>query len=147
MHEKDPTIENRGEFVALISSMMKKAKLFGEMIFDTPIHHETEYAHRSEEPPLTVLYAPNNLEADDLIVEKLYAVNKPQDYIVVTSDRALGFRVKEVEGKVMKVNAFLSLMQKSNRKKKAPLKPSGDTKTHLERLEKVFIKRLEDASE
>ena len=75
LSEKNPSVENRHNFVELISTLMKKANLEGEMIFDMPIHHETTYAHSNESPPLTIVYAPSALESDDLIVEGFFSDN------------------------------------------------------------------------
>ncbi len=126
---------------------MKAAGLSGEMIFDTPIHHETLYAHSLEKPPLTIILAPNNLEADDLIVEKLYAIKNPHDIVVVTSDRALSYRVKEQETKVITVKSFMSLLRKKNAKKNSEKKPIHHIKKEVDRYESIFLKRLEDENE
>lgn len=147
MHDADPSDLNRQNFVLHISDLLKQTKYMAEMIFDTPLHHKTLFPHTSEKPPLTVAYAPNNLEADDLIVEKLYGIKKPEKIIVVTSDRELSMRVKEAGGKVMKSKAFLSLLKKRTKKEKPAEKPHAETKNHQDRLEKIFQKKLKDTSE
>jgi len=145
--EDDPTEANKEAFVLSIATLMKKANLKGEMIFDTPIHHETLYAHSLEKPPLTILLAPTNLEADDLIVEKIYASSNLKKTIVVSSDKALAYRVKEVDGQVMSVNKFMNFLRKKNRDKPSDPKPPASSSKDIERYEEIFLKKLEDESE
>lgn len=147
MYDSDPSEENRKNFVVVISNLMKKANLAGEMIFDMPLHHEITYPHTNEKPPLVICYAPTNLEADDLIVEKLYAYKKVEDVIVVTSDRGLKLRVREVGANVLLVKNFLSLLRKKNNKQTEEKKPHNDSKSHIDRLEEIFIKKLKNTNE
>jgi predicted RNA-binding protein with PIN domain len=147
MHDADPSDLNRKNFVLLISDLLKQTKYIAEMIFDTPLHHATIFPHTSEKPPLTVAYAPTNLEADDLIVEKLYGIKKPEKITVVTSDRELSSRVRDAGGKVMKSKAFLSLLKRRTKKEKPAEKPHSESSKHSDRLEKIFLDRLKDTNE
>ncbi len=126
---------------------MRKKNISGEMIFDTPIYHDTNYPHTSEDPPLTIAYAPTNLQADDLIIEKLYAIKKRKMIKVVTSDRALTTLIKDLEADVMQSNAFISMLMKTPLTKDFSNKPSSDSDSHMSRLEKIFEKKLPDESE
>ena len=126
---------------------MRSKNLTGEMIFDTPIYHNTNYPHTSEDPPLTVAYAPSNLEADDLIIEKLYAVKNKKRVRIVTSDRALTTLIRNLEVDVMQSNAFISLLTRRAQKKDSSNKPSLESSTHIARLEVIFQKRLQDETE
>ena len=90
---------------------------------------------------------PSNLEADDLIVEKLYAEKTPEKITVVTSDKELSYRVKEVGGMVMSCKAFLSLLKRRTKKEKPSEKPNDDSVKRKKQLEQVFLKRIEDATE
>lgn len=147
LSEKNPSIENRQNFVRLISMLMKKANLEGEMIFDMPIHHETTYAHSNQAPPLTIVYAPTALEADDLIIEKLYAIKYPKKYTIVTSDRALIQKVKEQEANVLGTSAFFSLLQRKNKVCSKNTKPLKESISQIDRLEAIFLQKLQDESE
>ncbi len=147
LSEKNPSVENRQNFVGLISTLMKKANLEGEMIFDMPIHHETSYAHSNEAPPLTIVYAPSALEADDLIVEKLYAIKQPKNYTIVTSDRALIQKVKELEANVIGSAAFFSLLQKKNKVCSKNKKPVKESTSQIDRLLIIFLRRFQDENE
>jgi predicted RNA-binding protein with PIN domain len=147
LSEKNPSIENRQNFVELISTLMKKANLQGEMIFDMPMHHQTMYAHSNEAPPLTIVYAPTALEADDLIVEKLYAIKRPKGYTIVTSDRVLIQKVKEQEANVIGSSAFFSLLQKKNKVCSKNKKPVKDSSSQIDRLEAIFLRRFQDENE
>lgn len=117
------------------------------MIFDTPIHHDVLYPHTIDDPPLTISYAPTNLEADDLIVEKLYAIKKRKLIKVITSDRALTNIIKDLEAEVMQSNAFISMLMKKPLVKDVSNKPSKDSNTHIFRLEQIFEKKLLDETE
>lgn len=145
--DSDPSPEAREEFVFYIAKLMKRGNLEGEMIFDTPLHHETMYAHSLENPPLIITLAPTNLEADDLIVEKLYALDDLRHTMVVTSDRKLAYRVKEVDGNVITVNAFMSLLRKKSFKDDTPEKPSVSGDREVKRYEEIFKSRLEDEND
>ncbi|MCH9617285.1 MAG: hypothetical protein SP4CHLAM5_04310 [Chlamydiia bacterium] len=139
MHDADPSDLNRKNFVLLISNLLKQTKYSAEMIFDTPLHHETIFPHTSEKPPLTVAYAPTNLEADDLIIEKLHGIKKPEKITVVTSDRELSTRVRDTGGKVIKSKAFLLLLKKRTKKERPAEKPHYESVKQQDRLEKIFL--------
>ena len=145
--EKDPSPSNREDFVLSIAIAMKKARIEGEMIFDTPIHHETLYAHSIEKPPLTLTLAPHGLEADDLIVEKFYALKNSKNYTVVTSDKNLKMRLQELDVKVITVNAFMSLLSKKRKEKTLKQNPSNSSLKELKRYENIFLKKLEDEND
>lgn len=126
---------------------MRSKRITGEMIFDTPIHHDTTYPHSREDPPLTISYAPTNLEADDLIIEKLYAIKNTKVIRVITSDRALRARIKDLDADVMQSNAFISMLTRTPKRKDSSNKPLLDSDTHMTRLETIFEKKLQDENE
>ena len=109
-----------------------------------PLHHDVLYPHSSEEPPLTICYAPTNLEADDLIVEKLYAIKTPSRTLVVTSDNELKYRIKEVGAEVISAKSFISFLQKKTKTKNSSKKGIIETKKDLARLERIFTEKMED---
>jgi predicted RNA-binding protein with PIN domain len=143
---EEPTEENRLEFISIVSDLMESKNLQGEMIFDMPDHHQTLYPHRSKKPPLTLVSAPTNMEADDLIVEKLYAIKNPKMTKVVTNDRALITLIKDLGVDVISGNRFLQKIRKKKRSNHNE-KPSSDSSREHQRLEEIFMKRLLDENE
>ena len=145
MTDLDPSLENRKRFIETISELMKEAKFSGEMIFDTPKDHHTLFPHTSHCSPLTISYAPKNLEADDLIVEMLY-IKKKRKIIVVTSDRNLCSRIREEGATTLDVDTFVSLLMKKQKGSSPQAKPSYDTQRDIKRLEEIFIKKMKDTN-
>jgi predicted RNA-binding protein with PIN domain len=147
MFNLSPSMENRKNFVVILLNLMKKANLSGEMIFDMPIDHKISYPQTSENPPLIICYAPTNLEADDLIIEKIYAKKNPENITVITSDNGLKQRVKETGANISSGKTFLSFLEKKNKKKSFYQKPIFESKSDFERLERIFLQKLEDTNE
>lgn len=114
------------------------------MIFDTALHHQSSLPHTTEDPPLTISFAAEDLEADDLIVEKLYAYKKPEKIIVVTSDRELTSRVKDLEAKVITSDNYLKKLRKKKRKENTGKKPFYQPSKEQKRLQKIFEERLKE---
>jgi predicted RNA-binding protein with PIN domain len=142
LQDVDPSLENRELFVQYISSLMKNKHLSGEMIFDTPIHHSSSYPHSKQDPPLTIVLAPTHLEADDLILEKLYAIKQIKTVTVITSDRALQRAIKELDVVVIDSSSFFSMLTKRDRKSESFKKPSSSSIKEHVRLQEIFEKKL-----
>lgn len=145
--EEDPSEENKHYFVSNICELMRGAKKTGEMVFDTPIDHYTTYAHTTINPPLVISFAPSGLEADDLIIEKLYAIKDRKNVCIVSNDRELIRRARDCEVKNMSCKKFITMLEKKNRTKVVEKKPSSQMNSYSEKLEEIFTKRLNQIDE
>ncbi len=126
---------------------MREKKLYGEMIFDTPLHHQSSLPHTTEDPPLTISFAAEDLEADDLIVEKLYSYKKPEKIVVVTSDKELSRRVRDLEANVITSDSFIKRLTRQKKRGVQEKKPFYQSSKEQERLQKIFERKAKDTNE
>jgi len=92
---------------------------------------------------LEVVYTPKGLTADDYILETLTFLLPKVRCTVISSDRELSGRAKQLGAKTLSIEDFLSsLVQKKKIKKTSLPKGAKDSDTQFFRLLKIFEERL-----
>ena len=140
--EEDPSCTNRKAFVEEISSLMRAKNFHGEMIFDTPMHHYSPLPHTTEDPPLTIAFAADGQEADDMIIEKLHGINRPEKVVVVSADRELCKRARDEGAKTLSSVAFLQKLHQKKRGKRPSKKNIPESDKERDRLREIFEKKF-----
>lgn len=124
--------------------MMREKNFHGEMIFDTPLHHYSPIPHTTEDPPLTIAFAADGQEADDMIIERLYGYKKPEKIIVVTADRELRSRALDAGARTLSSDAFLKKLHKKKKSRKEEKKHLPLSNKEKERLHKIFEEKFKE---
>jgi predicted RNA-binding protein with PIN domain len=115
----------------------------GLLVFDGRVRHGEE-SGRSYPSPLEVIYTPKGQSADHFIVERIESMENPCDATVVTNDRGLMAHVRPLGAKTMVNPEFIEWLL-TRKKSVSTSKPKyADTKQNIERLLRIFEKRLEE---
>ncbi len=115
--------------------------LKGILIFDSNPNHARDYPTKSKLNQLEVAHAPYGVEGDLYILEYIRTVQNKNVARLITSDRELSRRAKELKIETIDSTDFLSLLMDLSSKKSSKLieaKPTKESKRELERLEKIF---------
>jgi len=133
-----PSLERGRE--KTISLLIQANQVFkGEicLIFDSNFAEKKNQYFLSSQ--IKVEFAPNNLSADEYIIEKLQGANKTSNFKVVSSDKSLTMQVKELGVKTISVYSFLQKLRKSSEKnREEDSKPTKESSKELSRLAKIF---------
>lgn len=129
----------REETVLSLQKHFAKRKISGMIIFDGA-HRRGEESGLSYPSPLIVAYTPQGESADAFIIEKLETKRK-QPITVVTNDRGLQRQAKAKGAKILGNEEFIVWLYK---KKKRATREIVESKTNIDRLEKVFEERFKD---
>lgn len=108
---------------------------------------------REKDPPeavrrnldsLALIYTPFHQTADDYILEMVDAASHPEKQTVVSSDLELLHKARQKGARGLTVEQFLSKLVHKKKKKKGepPAKEFRDTQADLDRLLKIFERRL-----
>ncbi len=135
------TEKAKNEFIDQIDELMHWHGLKGILIFDSNPNHARDYPTKSKLNQLEVAHAPYGVEGDLYILEYLRTVQNKKVARLITSDRELSRRAKELKIETIDSTDFLSLLMDLSQKKSLKLieaKPTKESKRELERLEKIF---------
>ncbi|MBI5346169.1 MAG: NYN domain-containing protein [Chlamydiae bacterium] len=89
-----------------------------------------------------VIYTWKKLTADEFIIQEIKNAKRPQEYIVVTSDKDLGFICKTLGAKIHSIDEFNSWLYKKKNEAKKPIKSFKDSEVQINRLLKIFEEKL-----
>lgn len=133
--------QKRLEFIEWLNDISYSLKLNITVVFDSAEH----FASRGHFDALEIIYTKKDLSADAYIIEKIHASPHPERITVVTSDRELAAKSRAFKALPLTVEAFMALLNKkrTKTKKKSP-RPYRDSDPEIERLLRIFEKRLEN---
>ncbi|PIS00992.1 MAG: hypothetical protein COT84_04780 [Chlamydiae bacterium CG10_big_fil_rev_8_21_14_0_10_35_9] len=95
---------------------------------------------------LNIVYTHSGLSADEYILEKLQYSSKKMQYTVISSDRELVENCKMLGAKTMSIKEFLKwIREKTLKEKKKALPEFKDSQYNIDRLLKIFEKKLKDS--
>lgn len=144
----------RQRLVEELGNKLRTSGIDAALIFDS--YHQIGPRERLFQFGLDVHYTDEKQTADDYILEWLHLTKRPQDHIVVTSDRNLARRAASKGARVQTIEAFKAMLERIYLKKlRAPvaLKPLPTIikaspkriETSEERYERIFEEKLEGA--
>lgn len=135
-----PLEEHRNQFIEYLSQTL--SHLFATLFFDSNFEQAEAFPRKHVVGKLEIVYAPQDITADQAIIEHLKWCNNPKICTVVTNDRHLSLECKETGAKTMTILEFLALIRPKT--KIVEKKPSRDSQKEIERLAKAFEKRLKN---
>lgn len=92
---------------------------------------------------LEVIYTPHHQTADEYILKEIEDSLSPNEETVVSSDRELTGKAKQIGAHTQSIEGFLSFLTKKRKKitvKRA--RPLCDSPAHIARLRKAFEEKL-----
>lgn len=141
IESKDSLQALRQKIILALQKKFAAKKISGMLVFDGA-HRRDEESGLSYSSPLTIAYAPKGVTADQYIVEQIELAKNPKLITVVTNDRGLASHAKSAGAKVQGNNPFIRWLHK--RKKKAEAPEPKETAHNIDRLLKIFEKRLQN---
>jgi predicted RNA-binding protein with PIN domain len=133
--------ENERKLLLALNQAITRAKYSVTIIFDGREKDPPEALRRNLDS-LTMIYTPHHQTADDYILEMIGESGNPAKEIVVSSDMELLRKAKQRGAQVQTVEEFLSVLVKKRKKKVESEKRVQETSFEMERLLKIFEKRL-----
>lgn len=115
------------------------------LIFDGK-HKAPAEAIRGHLRTIEIIYTHEHQSADDYIIEHIEHHPKPSQVIVVSSDREVLGKSKQLGAKTQTIEEFLSFLLNKEKKRKKETRPAPsfhDTEFQIKRLRKIFEERLE----
>lgn len=131
----------RGQVVLYLQKRFASLHLEGMLVFDGA-HRRDEESGLSYPSPLIVAYSPKGQTADEYILEQVEQSKRPQNLTVVTNDRSLILHAKSMGAHAL-LNAEFIQKLKKKKKKGRVIKEPQETEQQIERLRKIFEKRME----
>lgn len=131
----------REEVILYLRKEFAQKKIKGTLVFDGA-HIRDEESGLSYPSPLVVAFAPKGQSADEYIVEKLELSKNPKIITVITNDRGLQRHAKALGAKIQSNHDFIAYLKKK-KKTKSLIEPK-DSPKNIERLQKIFEKKLEE---
>ena len=96
------------------------------IVFDAPL--QTEDLSRSYYRSLEIIFTSRGLTADEYLIQTLSFQKNPRLITLVTSDKPLARKAKELKVQVISVKEFITRMRKKTRKRVQIEKPSSRLK-------------------
>jgi len=138
----------RLHFIETLNDLISTLKLNAIVVFDSA-HPSSRLPTRGHFDALEIIYTTKNLSADAYILEKIQSAQHPEHITVVTSDRDLTASSKAFKAKTLSIEAFLNFLTKKKNKQKQKFPKTSilrDSDAEIERLLRIFEKRLENLS-
>lgn len=142
--EITPLAEKREEFVEFLIKEMTRCHIKANLIFDSGKTHKNPFPSTKEQQGLTITFSPYGISADTYILEFLKYQKLPQTMTLVTSDRELAKKARELGAITQTIEAFLKMLQakKKRRGKSEDKKELKDSNKNIARLQSIFEEKL-----
>ena len=106
-------------------------------------HVDPSEAIRGNLADLTVIYTPKKQTADDYILQE---VRGSPEEIVVSSDRELTGKARQLGCKTLTIEAFIDFLFKNRKgKSSSEKKKTHDTSADIKRLQKIFEEKFRES--
>ncbi len=139
------SLENKRKRVIL--DLNEQAELLGleiTVIFDAA-DQTRSLDRRSHYYALEIIYSTSKQTADESILDSVECSFHPEKICVVTSDKDLSRKAKALRANTLSLKEFFLFIAKKQKKKKAASHiECADSPKEIERLLKIFEKKLED---
>lgn len=136
-------IEQKKQILSSISKWVSLHKIRMTFVFDSKQKDRFE-AIRSHLKQLEIIYTPTHQSADDYIIQLIEKASHPAQKTVVSSDREVTGKAKQLGAKTQTIEQFLSWIVKKKGKKrtKNSLPSFQETPFQKERLLKIFEEKF-----
>lgn len=136
----------RRALLELLEKQISEFNLSVTIVFDGA-QRDPLMSIRGHFKSMEVVYTAANQTADDYIFDSI--AEHPRRHIVVTSDRDLATKCKALGAQTLPISDFLSSLVTKHHKRKvrnASLPAFQDSQADIDRLLKIFEKKLEEDS-
>ena len=125
-----PLEEKREEFVQSFIKEMEHCQLSATLIFDSGFTHRGLFPSTKSVNRLQITFSPHGISADDYILECLKIRKTSLNTTIVTSDRDLAKKARDLGAKTLSIEEFMKKLQsKKNTNKTYTLeKEQSDSK-------------------
>lgn len=131
----------RSAFIETLNEQLGCFRCTVFIVFDSA-HQMSPYAQCAQCEHLDVLYAPKGRTADQYILELIEISRSPKSLTVVTSDTGLARQCHYLGAKTLSIEQFMELIVKKGKKGICRPPCYQETPAEIERLLKIFEKRL-----
>lgn len=137
--KKLPLEKKRDLILITLNEELEKLRLNTTIVFDSS-DGLRDHASRGHLDALEIVYTTKNESADEYIFKAIENAAHPQNETVVTSDRELAGKCKQLRAKILSIEQFLSFIKKKKDQKRrsSPIKAFRDSDKEIERLLKIF---------
>jgi len=148
-HSEKKFETQRNLVIEFLNEKASSLNLNINLIFDG---HQTDQnlSNRSYYDRLKVIYTPKDQTADDYILEMIFFSKSPSGIIVISSDKALETEAKNMKAQTQSIDAFidsLAIQERKVKKSKKIKEEFVDTKKDIQRLLKIFEKKIKEGIE
>lgn len=137
--------KDRQIFLQILNEKMAQLKWSVTLVFDGAegVRGEVSRHHFKD---LEIIYTSKGLSADDYILQEVTASTRPHDETVVTSDRELAGRCRQLGAHTLTIRNFLDVLSSKEQKsrQKGSEKSFRDSDAHFARLLKIFEEKLKE---
>ncbi len=141
-----PLQQKRGDFIAALDHLFATLNLSCTIVFDSNQDLTTPFPSKKQLSHIDVVFSPNNLSADDYIIEWLTAQSHLKQITVVTSDKPLAKQARHLGAPTLSLTHFFALIAKKERhlsRDRQEEKIAVESEAELQRLLKIFESRLD----
>ena len=138
---KRSLMHQRKSAITFLQKRFALLQLSGMLVFDGS-HQRHEESGLSYANPLHIAYTPKGQTADEYILEQLEYSHKKSPATVVSNDRGLCRKARELGANTQSNEGFLHYLEKKKPKKKITV--PKDTTFHINRLIKIFEEKLKE---
>ncbi len=134
----------KNQILAHLEAWADALHLHITLVFDGK-HQAPAEAIRGHLRKIEIIYTHENQSADDYIIQHIETLSHPSQTTVVSSDREILFKTKQVGAQGQTIEEFLSFLlnkQKKRKKDRKALPSFQDTDFQIKRLSKIFEERL-----
>lgn len=136
---------NRSAVISSLNRIASQLHLRITLVFDATQQKERLGVARGNYDAIEIVYTENK-NADNYILEEVENATAPSQITIVTSDRELAGRAKQLGAQTLSISEFVNwLLRKKNKKKTASSpKVIQDSPSNIERLLKIFEERFKN---
>ena len=149
-HSEKKLETQRNLAIKFLQEKTAALKIKAHLIFDAP-HREEDLPSSIYSKNLKIIYTPKNQSADEYILEKISLSKTPSQITLVTSDKSLQMQAKSFKAQIQSIDDFIDWLyvkEQGIKKESKNLEDSEalDTKQNIDRLLKIFEKKLKEDS-
>jgi predicted RNA-binding protein with PIN domain len=141
LHDDIEDVErDRRTLLSYLSSYLSNVSQEILFIFDSTKNNAWHFEYHES---LKVIFSPTNMSADTYILEMIQGTKHPGNITLVTADKTLAHKAKDLGAQIQTISAFLHWLEK---KDPSADKEPNESSLQRKRLEKIFEKRLNGKS-
>jgi predicted RNA-binding protein with PIN domain len=138
--------EKRRALIIELNRQAKHLNLQITVVFDAADPHRS-LDLISHYDALEIIYTTSRSTADESILHAIETTKNPINLCIVTSDKDLAHKAKNLGAQTLSLADFLKRLAKKQKNKRAKPPVSQDSPRQIERLTKIFEKKLQESQD